>query len=94
MSLPDYMHSFEEDAKKSSDNPNSPPNSISGGSLDKNFVACLPKKQDGSNAAYKIKADKSGWILQPTVIFEVCENGQPRKYKFFAEKVGTDAVDT
>ena len=94
MNLPGYLHSFEADARKSSDSPNQPPNAISGRALDGNFLACLPLKQDGSNAAYKIKASKSGWLLQPTMIFDVCENGQPRKYKFFAEKVGTEAVDT
>ena len=89
--MPSYMHSFEKDARKQSANPHSPPNAISGTALDNNFAACLPKKQDGNNAAYKIKADKDGWILQPTVIFDVCENGRPRKYKFFAEKSGVQA---
>ena len=89
MDLPSYMHSFLRDAQKQSENPNQPPNAISGTALDGNFAACLPLKLDGNNTPYKVKADSQGWLLQPTVVFDVCENGKARKYKFFAERVGT-----
>lgn len=88
MNLPGYMHSFAEDARKTSGEPGRPPNAISGGSLDKNFRACLPVESTGNNEPYKVVADESGWRLEANLIFDVCENGQPRRYRFFAQRIG------
>jgi hypothetical protein len=88
--LPGYMHSFASDARKASNNPSQPPNAISGGALDKNFRSCLPLESTGSNEPYKVIADENGWRLDGTMVFDVCENGQPRKYRFFAQKIGAE----
>lgn len=88
MNLPSYMHKFSEDARKTSTSPGSAPNAISAGALDKNFRACLPLESTGNNMPYIVVADDSGWTLEGTFIFDVCENGQPRPYRFFAQRVG------
>ncbi len=87
MSLPGYMTSFAEQARKSSENPGSPPNAISGTQIDGNFRACLPVQGTGTNQPYKVKADKNGWMLEGGVVFDVCENGQPVQYRLFGQRV-------
>jgi hypothetical protein len=84
------MHSFEEDSKKTSRDPKQAPNSISGKAMDKNFRACLPTETTGNNQPYKVKADNGGWQLEPTLEFDICENGQPRRYRFMAQRIGGD----
>jgi hypothetical protein len=86
--LPHYIHKFAEDARKTSRDPSQPPNAISTGALDKNFRACLPVESTGNNEPYKVIADDAGWRLEGALVFDVCENGQPRRYRFFAQKVG------
>lgn len=88
MNLPGYMHKFSEDARKTSRQPGSPPNAISAGALDKNFRACLPLESTGDNMPYTVVADGDGWKLEGALVFDVCENGQPRRYRFFAQKIG------
>lgn len=61
--------------------------SISAGKLDRNFQRCLPMKMDGNNAAYKVDLTDGGWRLLGGTLFDVCENGKPAQYRFFAEKV-------
>lgn len=82
------MHKFSEDARKTSTSPGSAPNAISAGALDKNFRACLPLESTGNNMPYIVVADDSGWTLEGALVFDVCENGQPRRYRFFAQRVG------
>jgi hypothetical protein len=41
----------------------------------------------GSNQPYKVKADGNGWLLEGMAVFDVCENGQPRQFRFFAQRV-------
>jgi hypothetical protein len=84
--LPTYLHSFAEDAKKESEKPGTAPNAISGSALDGNFAACLPIKTTGNNPPYTVKADKDGWRLEPTMLFDICENGVPVQYRFFAQR--------
>jgi hypothetical protein len=81
------MTSFAKQAKQSSDAPGAPPNAISGTQLDGNFCACLPVQGTGSNQPYKVKADGNGWLLEGMAVFDVCENGQPRQFRFFAQRV-------
>ncbi len=64
MGLPSYMHKFAEDATKASEEPGDPPNAISAGALDKNYVACLPINQEGNDHPYTVDADESGWQLK------------------------------
>lgn len=92
--LPEYMHSFEEDAGKESIDPNQPPNCLNTTALDKNFAACLPISDDGVNAPYKVEADEDGWRLVPQLIFDVCENGTPRRVKLFGQKIGAIVPQT
>jgi hypothetical protein len=82
------LHKFADDAKKSSDKPNEPPNCISAKALDDNFAACVPVAHTGENAPYIVIQDKDGWRLDPTVDFDVCENGVLKKFRFFAMRVG------
>ncbi len=87
------MHSFEDDAGKDSKDPNEAPNCISGTSLDKNFIACLPIQDDGPNAPYKVEADEDGWKLKGQLILDICENGKPRKIRVFGQKIGRIAEE-
>jgi hypothetical protein len=87
--LPDYMHSFADDAGKDSKDPNSPPNCIRGEDLDGNYAACLPIQDDGPNAPYKVEADSDGWKLKGQLVLDICENGRPRKIRVFGQKIGS-----
>lgn len=65
-----------------------PPFVIRASSLDKNFALCYPLPLDGDNHPYKvIRNSPDGYRLRGTKTFDVCENGKPVKYLFFAEKV-------
>lgn len=65
-----------------------PPYTIKAGDLDKNFGLCYPLPVDGNNAGYTIDRSVSGgYRLRGQRIFDVCENGQPVKYRFFAERL-------
>lgn len=88
MNLPGYLHSFSEDARRGGGDPGRPPHAISAGALDKNFRACLPVDGTGTNEPYRVVADGNGWRLEGTFVFDVCENGQPRRYRFFAQRLG------
>jgi hypothetical protein len=85
--LPSYMHSFAKDAGQSSEEPGKPPNAISAGALDKNYLACLPIATDGNNANYRVDATAEGWKLEPTLVFDVCENGTPAKFMLFGRRL-------
>lgn len=82
------LHKFVDDARASSTDPNKPPNSISAKALDGNFAACQPLQNTGTNAPYTVRQTPDGWQLEPAVEFLVCENGQPRRFRFFAQRVG------
>jgi hypothetical protein len=65
-----------------------PPFVIRASDLDKNFGLCYPMPVDGNNAAYTIeRPSEDGFRLIGNKIFDVCENGQPVKYRFFAERL-------
>lgn len=81
-----HLHKFSEDAKKSSDQPNEPPNAISARALDDNFASCLPMDIAGNNSPYRVIAQSGGWRLEPAVEFDVCENGVAVKYRFMAAR--------
>jgi hypothetical protein len=89
----EILHKFADDARKSSDKPLAPPNAISAKALDGNFTACSPLKATGPNRPYIVRQTKDGWELDPTVDFLICENGQPRRYRFFAQKVATTTTE-
>jgi len=81
------LHKFTQDAKQASTDPAQPPNSISAKALDGNFMACSPMLPSGTNQPYKVLQEKEGWRLEPTIDFLICENGRPRRYRFFAMRV-------
>lgn len=80
------LEKFSDDLQGGND-PNSPPSVISAGKLDRNFARCSPVPQDGDAAPYKVDKTDDGWKILPAVEFDVCENGEPVKYKFLAERV-------
>jgi len=83
-----FLHSFSDDAKKSSDDPNKPPNVLDCRALDENFRACQPMTVTGNNFPYQTILSKDGWRLEGSFVFDVCENGSPTQYRFFAERAG------
>ena len=65
-----------------------PPFVIRARDLDGNFGMCFPMPIDGANAPYVIERSVDGhWRLRGGKEFDVCENGQPVKYKVFAERM-------
>jgi hypothetical protein len=85
------LHKFADDARKASERPNDPPNAISAKALDGNFKACSPIAMTGQNQPYKVMDSKDGWRLDPLVDFLVCENGQPKRYRFMAQAIAPEA---
>jgi len=70
---------------------NVPPFVIRASDLDKNFALCYPLPQEGNNTAYSVvRSSDEGWRLVGNKIFNVCEDGKPAKYRFFAEKLPGD----
>lgn len=68
----------------------SPPYALRASDLDKNFALLQLKKPDGNNSPYEIlRPSSEGFTLQGARIFDVCENGQPVKYRVFASRVAT-----
>ena len=82
------LHKFSEDAMKTSTDPSEPPNVISAKSLDGNFAMCAPLQTTGANQPYVVIQEESGWRLEPTMEFQICENGELRRYRFFAQRTG------
>lgn len=65
-----------------------PPYTIKASDLDKNFELCHPLPVDGNNAGYTIdRSVEGGYRLRGQRIFDVCENGRPAQYRFFAERL-------
>ena len=65
-----------------------PPYTIRAKDLDKNFALCYPLPTEGNNSPYKIeRPTDEGFRLKGNKIFDVCENGKPAKYAFFAERL-------
>jgi hypothetical protein len=64
-----------------------PPYALRAGDLDKNFELCYPVPLDGGGSPYTIeRPGGGGWYLRGTKIFDVCENGQPVRYRVFAAR--------
>lgn len=70
-----------------------PPFVIKASDLDGNFSQCYLLPTEGDNAPYVIeRTSDDGYTLRGARIFDVCENGQPVKYLFFASKVPSSGV--
>jgi hypothetical protein len=64
-----------------------PPFALRASDLDANFKMCLPRVLDGNNQPYRVDwGGGEGWMLRGGVLFDVCENGKPVKYRVFAQK--------
>jgi hypothetical protein len=84
--------SFKEqiNASGGDDAANQPPFVLRASDLDKNFALCHPLVIGGNNAPYTIeRPGNDGFILKGAAVFDVCENGKPVKYRFFAAKEST-----
>ena len=65
-----------------------PPFAIRASDLDKNFGLCYPLAVGGNNAAYTIeRPSQDGFRFVGNKIFDVCENGKPVKFAFFASRL-------
>jgi hypothetical protein len=65
-----------------------PPYAIKASDLDHNFGLCYPLPTDGNNAPYTIeRLSDGGFRFRGQRIFDVCENGVPVQYRFFAERL-------
>lgn len=65
-----------------------PPYTIKASDLDGNFELCHPLPVDGNNAGYTIdRSVEGGYRLRGQRVFDVCENGIPVQYRFFAERL-------
>jgi hypothetical protein len=75
-------------AKTGSNSLSSPPFAIRASDLDKNFALCFPVPLDGNNAPYMVvRVGNEGFKLAGNKVFDVCENGKPVKFSFFAERL-------
>lgn len=64
-----------------------PPYALRASDLDANFKMCYPRPLDGNNRPYRVDwGGDEGWMLHGEALFDVCENGKPVKYRFFAQK--------
>jgi hypothetical protein len=81
------LHKFKDDLSKKSSDGTGPPSRISASALDGNFKKVSPIAMDGEGRAYTIETTDEGWKLLPQVEFDICENGQPRKWWMVATRV-------
>lgn len=80
------LHKFSE--QLSGTDTKAPPFVIRASQLDKNFGLCYPIDLDGDNHPYKVvRTSDQGYRLRGNKVFDVCENGKPVKYMFFAERL-------
>ena len=78
------LYKFKDAAAQRGNDYTKPPYRISAESLDRNFRKVSPGEQKGSLRPYTISETEDGWLLNPEILFDVCENGQPAKYYFVA----------
>ena len=80
----------EQAARPGNPKSGGPPYQIRGADLDANFKKASPTSDTGNDTSYRVNESKSGWRLVGTKVFDVCENGQPVKYRFFAQREATN----
>lgn len=84
------LHKFKSDLSGGTGNDatSRPPYTIRARDLDKNFAQCYPVPQDGDGGAPYIirRVSDEGYSLEGASVFDVCENGKPVKYRFFAAR--------
>lgn len=86
------LHEFKNQLSASQDT-GSPPYVIRASDLDKNFKICSVIETSGPDNAYRVvrPAGPDGpYQLVGQKTFDVCENGKPVKYVFFANRVASN----
>lgn len=63
------------------------PFAFSANDLDHNFSFVYLKPTDGNNLPYRVRRDDSGYQIEPSTVFDFCQNGKPVRYKMFASRV-------
>ena len=63
-----------------------PPYRVPSKILDENFKKVAPASTEGETRPYSITQTEDGWLLNPEVLFDVCENGQLRRFKFVCQR--------
>ena len=82
------LHEFKNDL--SGNDTAAPPFVIRASNLDKNFQIVSIMESSGNNSPYRVVRPAGGdgpYKLEPQKVFDVCENGKPVKYAFFASRV-------
>lgn len=80
------LKKFSELAKQRGTDFTKPPYRVPAKDLDENFKKLTPMQQEGSQRPYTVEFTEEGWELKPEVLFDVCENGAPTKFKFLCQK--------
>jgi hypothetical protein len=80
------LYKFQEQVGKRGTDYTKPPYRIPADKMDENFAKLSPAEVDGEPPPYQITSTEEGWILQPQAAFDVCENGQPVRWLFCAQR--------
>jgi len=80
------LYKFKEDVGKRGTDYTKPPYRIPADKMDENFAKLTPADVEGDPPPYKIDDDDEGWTLVPQAPFDVCENGQPVRWLFVAQR--------
>jgi hypothetical protein len=60
--------------------------------FDHNFSFVYLKPTDGNNSPYRVRRDDKGYQIEPSTVFDFCENGSPVRYQMFASRVADVAI--
>jgi hypothetical protein len=55
--------------------------------FDHNFSFVYLKPTDGNNSPYRVRRDDNGYQIEPSTVFDFCQNGNPVRYQMFASRV-------
>jgi hypothetical protein len=80
------LYKFKDQVDKRGKDYTKPPYRIPADKMDENFAKVAPADTDGEPPAYKIDSTDEGWVLVPQAAFDVCENGQPARWLFCAQR--------
>jgi hypothetical protein len=60
--------------------------------FDHNFSFVYLKPTDGNNSPYRVRRDDNGYQIEPSTVFDFCQNGRPVRYQMFASRVADVAI--
>jgi len=55
--------------------------------FDHNFSFVYLKPTDGNNSPYRVRRDDKGYQIEPSTVFDFCQNGSHVRYQMFASRV-------